>query len=92
MLELAAITNYKQWGYGYVKKQEKHSDNKDEFYTKLGIITKDLALSQVLTEFQEIFEHTLFHFNVKRIQHREFLDDLQSPDNRITQIDFAPAY
>ena len=40
MLEIAAITNYKQWGYVYVKKQEKRdNESKNEFYTKLGIIT-----------------------------------------------------
>ena len=34
----------------------------------------------------------LSHFNAKRIQQREFLNNLQNPDNRITQIDFTQAY
>ena len=36
ILELAAITNYKQWGN--VRKEEKNSESKDEFYTKLGTL------------------------------------------------------
>ena len=92
MLGLAATTTYKQWGNVYVKKQEKNCEDKDEFYIKLSIITKEVAVGQVLDEFQETFQHTVSHFNVKRIQQREFLNDLQSPKNRITQIDFAQAY
>ena len=92
MLELAAITNYKQSGYVYAKKQEKNNKSKDGFYKKLGIITKEVAVGQVLDEFQETFKQTLSHFNATRIQQRKFLNDLQNPDNRITQIDFAQAY
>ena len=40
-LKLAVITNYKEWENVYVKKQKKYSESKDEFYTKLGIITKE---------------------------------------------------
>ena len=36
ILELAAITNYKQWGN--VRKEEKNSESEDEFYTKLGTL------------------------------------------------------
>ena len=75
-----------------LKSKKKNSESKDEFYTKLGIITKEVATGQILDEFQEKFEHTLSHLNVKRIQQREFLDNLQNPDNGITQIDFAQAY
>ena len=32
---------------------------------------KEVALGQVWDEFKETFEHTLSHFNVKRIQQRE---------------------
>ena len=92
MLELAAITNYKQSGYVYAKKEEKNSKNKDGFYKKLGIITKEVAVGQVSDEFQETFKQTLSHFNARRIQQQQFLNDLQNPDNRITQIDFAQAY
>ena len=92
MLDLAATTTYKQWGNVYVKKQEKNCEDKDEFYTKLSIITKEVAVGQVLDKFQETFQQNVSHFNVKRIQQREFPNDLQSPKNRITQIDFAQAY
>ena len=64
MLELAAITNYKQSGYVYDKKEEKNSKSKDGFYKKLGIITKEVAVGQVSDEFQETFKQTLSHFNV----------------------------
>ena len=70
MLQIRAVTNYKQWRNGYVKKQEKISESKDKFYTKLGIITNEVPAGQVLDEFQEAFEYTLSHFNVKRIQQR----------------------
>ena len=56
------------------------------------IITKEVAVGQVLYEFQETFEHNLSHFNVERIQQREFLNDLQNPGSYITQTDFAQAY
>ena len=92
MLELAAITNYKQSGNVYDKKEEKNSKSKDGFYKKLGIITKEVAVGQVSDEFQETFKQTLSHFNAKRIQQQQFLNDLQNPDNCITQIDFAQAY
>ena len=34
ILELTTITNYKQWGNVYVKKQKKVGEDKNEFYTK----------------------------------------------------------
>ena len=74
-----------------LKNKKKNSGSKDEFYTKLGILTKEVTVGQVLDKFQETFEQILSHFNVRRIQQREFLKDLQNPDNHITQIDFAQA-
>ena len=74
-----------------LKNKKKNSESKDEFYTKLGILTKEVTVGQVLDKFQETFEQILSHFNVRRIQQREFLKDLQNPDNHITQIDFAQA-
>lgn len=74
-----------------LKNKTKNSESKDEFYTKLGILTKEVTVGQVLDKFQETFEQILSHFNVRRIQQREFLKDLQNPDNHITQIDFAQA-
>ena len=55
-----------------------------------GIKTKEVAVGQVLDEFQETFEQTLSY--VKRIQQRELLHDLHNPGNCITQIDFVQAY
>ena len=38
------------------------------------IVNKKVPVHQV---FKETFEHTVFHFNVKRIQQSKFFDDLQ---------------
>ena len=38
------------------------------------IVNKKVPVGQV---FKETFEHTVFHFNVKRIQQSKFFDDLQ---------------
>ena len=67
----------------FMLKSKKKTEGKDEFYTELGIVTKEVAAGQVLYEFQETFEHMLSHFNVNKIQQRIF-NDLQNPDNRIT--------
>ena len=48
-----------------------------------SIIDKTVLVDQV---FQETFEHTVSRFNVKRIQQRGFLNDLQGRKNGITQI------
>ena len=56
----------------FMLKSKKKTKGKDEFYTKLGIVTKEVAAGQVLYEFQEIFEHKLSHFSVNKIQQREF--------------------
>ena len=93
MLELAAITNYKQLPNVYVKKQDKTVRVKMNFIqNQVYITTKEVAVGQVLYEFQETFEHNLSHFNVERIQQREFLNDLRNPGSYITQTDFAQAY
>ena len=55
-------------------------------------MTMEVAVGQVLDKFQETSEHTLSHFNVKRIQQREFLNDFQNPYKCITQGDFAQVY
>ena len=61
--QLSQIIN--SGGNIFVKKKEQNSESRDEFYTKLGIITKEVAVGQVLDKFQEAFEHTLSHFIVK---------------------------
>ena len=91
-------TVYKQWEYVYIpsNKVEEGSEESEEpsqkFNKQLQIISKQVLAGNVLDDFTECFEEIVNHVNAKRIQAQAFQDDINDPNARVLQIDFAMAY
>ena len=51
-----------------------------------------MPLGNVLDDFTECFEEIVNYVNAKRIQAQAFHDDINDPNARVLQIDFAMAY
>ena len=84
--DLSAMTTYKQWKSIEVEpkkpkiQKESADSQKKETYTKLVQDVQEVQVQVVLSEFQEQFETVTSHVNVKRIQSKEFQDDLENPN------------
>ena len=89
---------YKQWEYVYIpsNKMEEGSEESEEpsqkFNKQLQIISKQVPVRNVPDNFTECFEEIVNHINAKRIQAQAFQDDINDPNARVLQIDFAMAY
>ena len=51
-----------------------------------------MPVGNVLDDITECFEEIVNQINAKRIQAQAFQDDINDPNNRVLQIDFAMAY
>ena len=85
----------KKWEYVYLpsNKMEEGSEESEEpsqkFNKQLQIITKQVPVGNVLDDFTECFEEIVNHINAKRLQAQAFQDDINDPNARVLQIDFA---
>ena len=88
----------KQWEYVYIpsNKMEEGSEEIEEpsqkFHKQLQIISKQVPVENVLDDFTECSEEIVNHINAKRTQAQAFQDDINDPNARVLQIDFAMAY
>lgn len=97
---LTTMTSYKQWGLITVpsnsKKKQNNSRNSDDveynISTKMGIVTKEVRVGEILDDFQKDYLKVAAHCHVKRIQAGEFKNDINDPTVRVIQIDYAMAY
>ena len=76
------------------KQYDNRSSDKNDTntYTKNCIITKEVLGGEVPDKFKEEFSKVDSHCHVKRIQEREFQNDLKDDTLRVLQIDFAMSY
>ena len=94
---LNSETVCKQWEYSYIpsNKMEDGSEESEKpsqkFNKQLQIISKQVPVGNVLDYFTECFEEIVNHVNAKRIQAQAFQDDINDPNTRVLQIDFAMA-
>ena len=70
---------------------EKSEEPSQKFNKKLQIISKQVTVGNVLGDFTECFEEIVNHINAKRIRVQAFWDDINDPNARVLQIDFAMA-
>ena len=71
---------------------EDSEEPSQKFNKQLQIISKQVPVGNVLDDFTECFEEIVNHVNAKRIQAQAFQDDINDPNARVLQIDFAMAY
>ena len=71
---------------------EESEEPSQKFNKQLQIISKQVLAGNVLDDFTECFEEIVNHVNAKRIQAQAFQDDINDPNARVLQIDFAMAY
>ena len=71
---------------------EESEEPSQKFSKQLHIISKQVLVGNVLDDFTECFEEIVNHVHTKRIQAQAFQDDINDPNARVLQIDFAMAY
>ena len=71
---------------------EENEESCQKFNKQLQIISKQVLVGNVLDDFTECFEEILNHVNSKRIQAQAFHDDINDPNARVLEIDFAMVY
>ena len=73
-----SLTMYKQWKTVHIPANRKdiqsENDSKEpqKFYAKLQVISEQVTVGKVYEDFQQLFEGTAAHVNLKRIQARAF--------------------
>ena len=71
---------------------EESEEPSQKFNKQLQIISKQVPVGNIFDDFTECFEKIVNHVNAKIIQAQAFQDDMNDPNSRVLQIDFAMAY
>ena len=67
-------------------------ESNENHQKKIQSITFNTCAGELIECIQNDWDKVLTHVNIKRIQNLQFQEDLQNPEVRVLQIDFAMSY
>ena len=82
-IDPATNVSWSQWCY---------MESNENLQRKIQSITYNICAGELIECTQNDWDKVLTHVNIKRIQSLQFQEDLQNPDARVLQIDFAVSY